>query len=146
MKLIKMQHQGNAYLFFWLVVILLVANQVGFGVACLKATVGAILQLLLSCSNTSSPANQSSFSKLLCSPSLLPPKSTDSTFFCFSISSASPMSIFTLLGLGSVSTLSPHRPSLSPFACQTTFIRKMCFNQTIYHPTNSYIKTKILDG
>lgn len=83
---------------------------------CLNATVGAILQLLLWCSSTSSPANQSSFSKLLSSLIFLPPNITDSTFFCFNISSATPTSIFTLLALASVSMFGLHGPKLDPSA------------------------------
>lgn len=63
-----------------------------FGIGCFSTTVGAIRELLRSCSSTSCSANQSSFSQLLCSPSLFPPKRTDSTVFCFSISSAIPVS------------------------------------------------------
>lgn len=85
-------------------------------VACLNATVGAIRQLLLWCSSTSCSANWSSFSMLLCSPILLPLNRTDSTFFCFSISSDIRISVFMLLGLGSESTFTPQWPKLDQFA------------------------------
>lgn len=85
-------------------------------VACLKATVGAILQPRLWCSSTNSPANQSSFSKLVCSANRFPPKSTDSTFFCLRTSSANSISIFTLPASESVLELGPPSPKLDPSA------------------------------
>ncbi|THU45003.1 hypothetical protein C4D60_Mb02t13300 [Musa balbisiana] len=84
------------------------SKQVPF--ACLNATVGAIRQRRCWCSSTSSPANQSNFSIFVSSPILLPLNSTDSTFFCFSISSAAPNSTSTFAGLASHSMSTPHLP------------------------------------
>ena len=91
-------------------------GQDGLEMGCFSTTVGAIRQLLRWCSKTSCSANQSSFSELLCSPSLLPPNRTDSTFFCFRVSSAIPVSRPMLLGLGSESMWGPHLPKLDPLA------------------------------
>lgn len=88
----------------------------GFCGACLNATVGAIRELLLRCSATSSAANQSSFSAFVCSPTRLPSNSTDSTFRCFSISSAAASSARTFPGVGSYSPSGPHGGMLSRFA------------------------------